>query len=512
MPFEDPTKNVVAGFFATAMQAASPVITAPAFRQSGVLRASIFFALSFVPLALLSGVIPYTALVLFKPNFVVEVDPATTDAMLWMDVGRSALLGLVVRLVEWLAVAIPFVSLTRAYEDRGHPDAPLRAVLYRGWLLPAYWLAFGLAGATPEGVLWFSMLLAMLPLILLLTSLRAASRMGSGVGPVTALLTVGIPFAMMIFANRFSESAMHRLVPDLGALLRTLSVARCSEVRAQGTVLGGDLQLASPARDIASVLVDKAPLHGPARLGGVEGFVGAERAQERAQASCLAWVEVGHLAGVELGVVEVLGDRHKAIELEPLHRAREQGHHTPADAEARMLLARQARLLEAERCARILQREPVEREHAVGVRWMHLGRRAALEHVMRHREDVAAHDDLDEALAAGGEEQLVAIGGDARLDLDVGEAAPLDRRDEAVALEGDAQAARAVVVKEAPAPILVEHERLARLVRVAHRVGVVLKQRRIRQAPRDAAIGSIEACAHVGKRAPFCGAALVQDA
>jgi hypothetical protein len=223
VPFEDPTKNVVAGFFATAMQAASPVITAPTFRHSGVLRASIFFALSFVPLALLSGVIPYTALVLFKPNFVVEVDPTTTEAMLWMDVGRSALLGLVVRLVEWLAVAIPFVSLTRAYEDRGHPDAPLRAVLYRGWLLPAYWLAFGLAGATPEGVLWFSMLLAMLPLILLLTSLRAASRMGSGVGPVTALLTVGIPFAMMIFANRFSESAMHRLVPDLGAMSERLA-------------------------------------------------------------------------------------------------------------------------------------------------------------------------------------------------------------------------------------------------------------------------------------------------
>lgn len=222
MPFEDRTKNIVAGYFATAMQAASPVVTAPTFRHPGVGRAAVFFLLSFVPLALLSGVIPYTALVLFKPNFVVEIDPTTTDAMLWMDVGRSAVLGLVVRLLEWAAVALPFVSLTRAYEDRGHPDAPLRAVLYRGWLLPAYWLAFGLAGATPESFVWVSMLMAMLPLVLLLTSLRAASRMGSGVGPVTALLTVGIPFAMMIFANRFGEAAMRRLVPDLGAMSERL--------------------------------------------------------------------------------------------------------------------------------------------------------------------------------------------------------------------------------------------------------------------------------------------------
>ena len=222
VPFEEPTKNMFVGFFATLIQAASPVVSAPAFRHSGVRRAVLFFLLSFVPVALLSGIIPYTALVLFQPNFVVEVEPATTEAMLWADVGRAALVGLVVRLVEWAAIALPFISLTRAYEDRGHPDAPLRALLYRGWLLPAFWLAYSIAIASLERFAWVSMLMAMLPLILLLSSLRAASRMGSGVGPLTALFTVGVPFAMMVFANLLGEAAVRRILPDLGVMAERL--------------------------------------------------------------------------------------------------------------------------------------------------------------------------------------------------------------------------------------------------------------------------------------------------
>ena len=230
VPFEDPTKNLVVGFFATLAQAASPVVSAMTFRFSGVSRAALFFLLSFVPLALLSGVIPYTARVLFGSGFSTVIEPGTTDAMLATDVGRAALLGLATRLVEWIAIALPFISLTRAYEDRGHPDAPLRALLYRGWLLPAYWLAYSLAmfASTSTTLLWVMMLLAMVPLVLLLTTLRAASRMGSGVGPITALLTVGVPFAMMLFANYFSGVAVHRAVPELGQM-----VARIQEEERQ---------------------------------------------------------------------------------------------------------------------------------------------------------------------------------------------------------------------------------------------------------------------------------------
>ena len=224
VPFEDPTKNLAVGFVATLAQAASPIVSAMTFRFSGIRRAALFFLLSFVPLALLSGVIPYTARVLFNSGFQIVVAPGTSDAMLATDVGRAVLLGLAIRLTEWAAIALPFISLTRAYEDRGHPDAPLRALLYRGWLLPAYWLAYSLAmlSSTSATVLWMSMLVAMVPLILLLSALRAASRMGSGVGPITALLTVGIPFAMMLFANYFGEVAVHRVVPELGQMVERM--------------------------------------------------------------------------------------------------------------------------------------------------------------------------------------------------------------------------------------------------------------------------------------------------
>lgn len=224
VPFEDPTKNIALGFFATLAQAASPIVSAMTFRFSGIRRAVVFFLLSFVPIALLSGVIPYTVRVLFDSGFTTVIEPGTSDAMLATDVGRAALIGLAIRLVEWVAIALPFISLTRAYEDRGHPDAPLRAVLYRGWLLPAYWLAYSVAmvSSSSSTVVWVSMLIAMVPLVLLLSALRSASRMGSGVGPITALLTVGIPFAMMLFANYFGEIGMHRAVPDLGQMVERM--------------------------------------------------------------------------------------------------------------------------------------------------------------------------------------------------------------------------------------------------------------------------------------------------
>ncbi|MFO0711265.1 MAG: hypothetical protein U0353_15560 [Sandaracinus sp.] len=223
VPFEDPSRNAIAGFFATLGDAGSPVITAPSFRHPGIGRALLFFVVTFPLLGALSGIVPYTALVLFGSSFAVTLQGQPSDDMLAFDVARAAGLGLMVALGQWLALTLPFVSLSNAFAEKGHPDAPLRAMLYRGWLLAAFLLAqYAMPLALPAaaggtGAL-FAMLIAMVPFVLLLSTMRATTRMGSGVGALTALLTVAVPFAMMIGASYFLDRAVHAIVPELGQI------------------------------------------------------------------------------------------------------------------------------------------------------------------------------------------------------------------------------------------------------------------------------------------------------
>ncbi|GAB4204537.1 MAG: hypothetical protein OHK0013_19560 [Sandaracinaceae bacterium] len=223
VPWEDPARNLLARYFGTLADAASPLLTAPSFRHPGVARAVVFFLLTFVPLAIASGIVPFTARVLFGASFSVELVGSPSPEEVWLDVLRAGGLGLGVRFVQWLALAVPFVSLSKAYADRGHPDAPLRAMLYRGWLLPGFELTLQLAGLSlsrsPSSVASLAtQFVGLIPLVLLLSSMRAASRVGSGVGPLTALLTIGVPFALMIGAQFFLMRGVLFLVPELGEI------------------------------------------------------------------------------------------------------------------------------------------------------------------------------------------------------------------------------------------------------------------------------------------------------
>jgi hypothetical protein len=223
VPWEDAGRNPVARFFGTLADAASPLLTAPSFRHPGIGRAVVFFLLTFVPLAIASGIVPFTARVLFGASFSIELVGDPTEDQIRLDVLRAGGLGLVVRLAQWLALAIPFVSLSKAYSDRGHPDAPLRAMLYRGWLLPGFELTLQLAGLSltqaPGSIAFLAtQLVGLIPLVLLLSAMRASSRMGSGVGPLTALLTIGVPFALMIGAQFFLMRGVLLVVPELGEI------------------------------------------------------------------------------------------------------------------------------------------------------------------------------------------------------------------------------------------------------------------------------------------------------
>jgi hypothetical protein len=220
VPWEDPSRNIVSRFFGTLGDAGSPVITAPAFRKDGTGRAFVFFLLSFVPLAALAGVVPYTVRLLFGPDFTIEVVGEPTQGAIAFDVARAAGLGLVVSVVQWLALTLPFVSLSNAFAEKGHPDAPMRAMLYRGWLLALFFVAqYVLPIALPASAeLFFGTVLSLVPFVLLLGAMRATTRMGSGVGALTALLTIGVPFALMIGSTFFLESGVRALVPELGQI------------------------------------------------------------------------------------------------------------------------------------------------------------------------------------------------------------------------------------------------------------------------------------------------------
>ena len=223
VPWEDPSRGLISRFVGTIGDAGSPVLTAPSFRADGTGRALLFFLLTFVPFAAISGIVPYTAHLLFGSSFSVQTQGDPTDEAIAYDVARAAGLGVIVGLGQWLALALPFVSLSNAFAEKGHPDAPMRAMLYRGWLLALFFLAqWAVPLAMPGGAggagALFAMLVSMVPFVLLLSTMRATTRMGSGVGALTALLTIAVPFAMMVGASYFLERGVRVVVPELGQL------------------------------------------------------------------------------------------------------------------------------------------------------------------------------------------------------------------------------------------------------------------------------------------------------
>lgn len=224
VPWEEPTQNIVARFANTLLDAFSPLVTAPTFRHDGVARAVVFFLLTFAPLAAVSGIVPFTAHVVFRGAFTVDV--RVHGAALWLDVARACALGLAFSLAQWAALTIPFVSLSRAFADRGHPDAPIRALLYRGWLIPLFAVVDSVIVSYLAERTLFAQLVICIPLVLLLSTMRATARMGSGAGPFSALVVIAVPFAVMLGASMYAQNAVLAVVPELRALQEELREAQ----------------------------------------------------------------------------------------------------------------------------------------------------------------------------------------------------------------------------------------------------------------------------------------------
>lgn len=219
MPWEDPDRGLLGRFVRTMGDAFRPTRSAPSFARSRW-RSGISFALvSFVPLALLSGIIPYTHMLVFGAGQVHVVGDPASEALA-LDVGRAALLGLVIATFKLLCIALPYYSLARAYGSRGNPTAPLSAVLYRGWLIPfAYMVLHVLIFMMPaaeltDGAKALLQVAHLLPLIVLISSLLATARMASGVGPIAALFVVLVPFFLMMVLDQMAMHALQPWMPD----------------------------------------------------------------------------------------------------------------------------------------------------------------------------------------------------------------------------------------------------------------------------------------------------------
>lgn len=217
-----------ARFFATLGDAFRPTRTAPAFVSARVSSALPFALLTFVPLALLSGVIPYTHTLGFGLSFGVTTLGSPTSADMALDVVRASGIGALLAFAMLVLLAVPYHSLSRAY-GKGDRSSPLAVMLYRGWLIPlgalvSSLLVWGLPGEPGETARLVIEVAAMVPLLMLISSMLSAARMASGVGPIASLAVVLIPFVLLMTVTPMGMQAIRPWLPDPEVLRTTLGV------------------------------------------------------------------------------------------------------------------------------------------------------------------------------------------------------------------------------------------------------------------------------------------------
>lgn len=229
VPWQDAERSLPARFFGTLSDAFRPARSAPTFVQASV-RSSLSFALlTFLPLALLSGIIPYTHTLGFGLSFSVTTLRAPTSADIALDVARAAGIGLLVALGMLALLAVPYHSLSRAYGSKDRPPASLALMLYRGWLIPlggviSSVLVWSLPGEPSTGVGVLLEVASMLPLLVLISSMLSTARMASGVGPIASLVVVLVPFVLMMTVAPMGMQALAPWLPDPAVIRETLGV------------------------------------------------------------------------------------------------------------------------------------------------------------------------------------------------------------------------------------------------------------------------------------------------
>ncbi|MFW5924873.1 MAG: hypothetical protein ACOCV4_01840 [Myxococcota bacterium] len=213
VPWENPAGGIaLRRAVDTLVTAFQPAATAPAFAKHGLAPAVRFALATALPLTLLRGIIPYTHTLLFGDG-TVELLGAPTAAAVALDVARAMGLSLLVTLGAWVALSLPYVTLSKAYGGPFGRTATLRVMLYRAWLLPlsSQWVAvpglllslagWGLPAEPSEAALLVAGLLDLLPLVLLLFAMRATARFAAGTGVIASFLVTIVPFVLLFLAE-----------------------------------------------------------------------------------------------------------------------------------------------------------------------------------------------------------------------------------------------------------------------------------------------------------------------
>ncbi len=220
IPWEDPERGLLARFVGTLFAALRPTSTAPGFARDALGPAIAFALLTAVPLALVRGIIPFTHTLRFGPSGAISYIGNPTDLEVALDVGRAALISLGLTTAFFLTLTLPFVSLARAYGTGRFPDAALRQMLYRAFLIalslrgPFVWL---IAWLLPEETIaqmgLFIDILDMIPLVLLFISMRATARLAHGVGPFATLAVVLVPLTLLVLVYSMYPIALAPWLP-----------------------------------------------------------------------------------------------------------------------------------------------------------------------------------------------------------------------------------------------------------------------------------------------------------
>ena len=199
-------------FVATLGTAFRPVHSAPAFARPGLSRAIWFFVLSAVPLAALAGIIPNTKTLMFGSALSLVVQGHPTQIEIAADVALAMLMQLGSFALDFVALAVPFTSLIRAYTPEELRPAALRVLLYRSWLVPCATLLFFVgvwilpAGPRPEEPTPLLTLLVLAQFVLnalLLVAMRATARLACGIGALLSFVVVAVPLVVCALAQVF---------------------------------------------------------------------------------------------------------------------------------------------------------------------------------------------------------------------------------------------------------------------------------------------------------------------
>ena len=230
VPWADPERSPPGRFFGTFFDALRPRATATSFTRGSWRSGLSFAALTFLPLALLSGLIPFTHTLAFGPQWAVH---AIGTGSLGLDLAQAAGLGLAISLMRLGLLGAAFVSLASAYGKKLESEPARQAILYRAWLLPFSGGAgllpalfnWGSAPEPGETLVLLAAIASVVPMVLLFASLLATARQANGVGPFASFLVVFVPIIAMFAMEPLLFGLLEPLMPNAATLHQAAAAA-----------------------------------------------------------------------------------------------------------------------------------------------------------------------------------------------------------------------------------------------------------------------------------------------